>query len=736
MNLNQQSIYKLLAIIIFFIVAIIIFISGTFNYILVKNKIIENMKKNSNTTVIALKNNISNYITSYSINEYDILVSNELKRGAIFAIIVKDYNMGKILGKDAYISGKIKNSKNMIVDYEEDSVEFNTQLTKCFFHIEYPIYKEDNEEIGTISVYLTDELLKEELNSIIIGSIINFLLITFTLAFSLFIAIRFFLLQPLSNLETTLHTTDKDGIPLQNISPEGTKEIFKLSLTMNKMIELIKDSKNELELSNINLLEEKTKLKNILRNIPDLVWIKDINGVYIICNKRFEELYGVSQENEIIGKTDYDFVDKELADFFRNNDLNAMNSNIPVSNYEELPFASDGHIEPTFTTKVKILNSNGEIFGVLGIGKNIAEIKAKEDELLIQKQELQTIFDTTKDGIAIVDFDTNFLKVNKAYCDITGLSEAELLKTSCKALTIEEDFDKITEKMDILFAQGFVDSYEKRCLIHHEQIVVNMSMALLPDGKNILVSMKDMTKLKIFEEQTKLASMGEMIGNIAHQWRQPLSVITTIASGIQVKQQYGFFKIETLTDNMEHIITQANYLSQTIEDFRNFIKNTTEKQQLSIKETCEKTLSILHAALVNNNITILTSLEDDITIDGYENELMQALINIINNARDAIKEHVVDDSDKLIFIATKKYEDRFEISIQDSGGGIPEDVMPRIYEPYFTTKHQSVGTGIGLSMTHKIITQRHNGSIEVENVAYTHNEKEYKGACFRIDFKV
>jgi signal transduction histidine kinase len=250
------------------------------------------------------------------------------------------------------------------------------------------------------------------------------------------------------------------------------------------------------------------------------------------------------------------------------------------------------------------------------------------------------------------------------------------------------------------------------------------------------MSMQDITKNKIFEEQAKLASMGEMIGNIAHQWRQPLSVITTLASGAQIKQEFGTLKPEFLTESMDNIISQANYLSQTIDDFRSFINNDNEKQEISLKMVCEKTFNILHSALTHNNITLIESLQDDAVINGYENELMQALINIINNSRDAIKENVDNDDDKIIFVSTKSVDGGFEISVKDTGGGIPRNIIPRIFEPYFTTKHQSIGTGIGLSMTYKIVTQRHNASIVAENIDFTYNEKTYRGALFTIKFKI
>lgn len=351
-----------------------------------------------------------------------------------------------------------------------------------------------------------------------------------------------------------------------------------------------------------------------------------------------------------------------------------------------------------------------------------------------QKEELQTIFDTTKDGIAIIDLDTNFIKVNKAYCNITGLSEEELLNTSCFSLTYPEDMVVTTKKLKKLFEDGFIDSYEKRCMIHGKVITVNLSIAILPDGKHMLVSMKDVSRFKIFEEQAKLASMGEMMGNIAHQWRQPLSVISAIASGIGIKHDFGLLDEKALINSIESIILQVNYLSETIDDFRNFIKDVDEFQKLSLGTMLQKTFAIIKPTLAVNQILLIDEINDDMIIQGSENQLIQAFINIINNAKDAIIKNIKNEEDRLILVTTKKFENKLEISIQDSGGGILSDAIEHLFEPYFTTKHQSVGTGMGLSMVYKIFTEKHNATIKVENVWFEYNQKDYKGACFSIVF--
>jgi PAS domain S-box-containing protein len=353
-----------------------------------------------------------------------------------------------------------------------------------------------------------------------------------------------------------------------------------------------------------------------------------------------------------------------------------------------------------------------------------------------QKNEFETIFNYSIDGLAIIDLNSNFLEFNGAYINLTGFSREELLKTSCIKLTAPEDLERVEIAFETITEKGFVTDFEKTCIVKdNRSVTVNVSMVLLPDKKRILLSVKDITQHKLMESQSKLASMGEMIGNIAHQWRQPLSLISTIASGIKVKMEFNQFDEKELIPDMENIIKQTNYLSNTIDDFRNFIQNSNDKGEILVSNIIKKTLSILNPSIVSHNITMILDTDDDIKIDGYENQLIQALINILNNSKDALKENIKESEDRFIFIETKAINDALILRIRDNAGGIPEGVINKIFEPYFTTKHKSIGTGIGLSMAYQIITKHHNAHIFVSNDTFEYKHKMYTGACFSITFK-
>ncbi|MDN5128508.1 cache domain-containing protein [Aliarcobacter butzleri] len=235
-------------------------------------------------------------------------------------------------------------------------------------------------------------------------------------------------------------------------------------------------------------------------------------------------------------------------------------------------------------------------------------------------------------------------------------------------------------------------------------------------------------KQAILYQQSKMAAMGEMIGNIAHQWRQPLSIITTATSGMVLQKQMGVLTDEFFFEASDRINHSAQYLSETIDDFRNFFIPNKEKSKVNLLEVFKKTLDLISAQFNSKEIKIIKNIET-IEFESYENELIQALINILNNSRDEL---IKKDGERFIFVDAYKNDDYINIVIKDNAGGVIKENLNKIFEPYFTTKYKSQGTGIGLYMTEEIITKHLNGTICVENVEFTYNEKEYVGAEFTI----
>ncbi len=247
-------------------------------------------------------------------------------------------------------------------------------------------------------------------------------------------------------------------------------------------------------------------------------------------------------------------------------------------------------------------------------------------------------------------------------------------------------------------------------------------------------NLKELTKQQeILAQQSKLAAIGTMIGNIAHQWRQPLSLISTIATGTKLKKEMNSLDDKELEEGLETINQTTQYLSKTIDDFRNFFNSNKIKKDFSIKEAFENCFNLINVQFKNHNIEITKNITDT-TIFGIQTELVQVLINILNNSRDELLK--LDNQKRIILIDTKEENQELIIQIKDNAGGIDEKILKHLFEPYFTTKHQSQGTGIGLYMSEEIIVKHMRGSITIENTEFIYKNIQCKGALVTIKLKL
>ena len=227
---------------------------------------------------------------------------------------------------------------------------------------------------------------------------------------------------------------------------------------------------------------------------------------------------------------------------------------------------------------------------------------------------------------------------------------------------------------------------------------------------------------QILIQQSKLAAMGEMIGNIAHQWRQPLNALGLVMQNIQFSYQMDELDDEFMQRSIDKVNTLTKSMSKTIDDFRNFFKPTKEKLQFNLKDLVLKSSSLVESAFNHHEINIIHEDFVDIDVYGFDNEFSQTILNVLNNAKDAIVENNI--SKGIVTISLAK-DDRFgKVIIHDNAGGVPSDIIEKIFNPYFTTKEEGKGTGIGLYMSKIIVEQNMDGKLEVKN--------EEDGATFTI----
>ena len=324
-----------------------------------------------------------------------------------------------------------------------------------------------------------------------------------------------------------------------------------------------------------------------------------------------------------------------------------------------------------------------------------------------------------------------------------GYTKEELLTMRFQDVTFKEDINTELAYIKQLL-QGDISFYEmQKRFIHKDgfKVWVNLSTALIRDERNEpkyfvsviqdVTALKEATK-KLHEKeemmiaQSRQAAMGEMIESIAHQWRQPLNIIGSATANLETEYTLGLMDEKKFHNIMEIISLNINYMSETIDDFRNFLNPDKKVKNFNPKESIQAIFTILEVQLRNKKITYILKSNDNLLFNGVENEFKQVLLILLSNTQDAIKMQIekkcIEKGE--IIISLSSQDNQGIIEICDNGGGIDIDKIDSIFEPYFTTKSNEKGTGIGLYIAKNIINNRMKGSLSVKNTE--------SGCCFTI----
>ena len=292
----------------------------------------------------------------------------------------------------------------------------------------------------------------------------------------------------------------------------------------------------------------------------------------------------------------------------------------------------------------------------------------------------------------------------------------------------EEELSAIEGILRSLHAK--LDNAILACISYEELISLNTTL----EEKIHQEVEKNREKDKHILQQSRLAQMGEMISMIAHQWRQPLGSIATVVAAIKVKLALKKFDTQTpqgrealeqyLLESTDKIENYVKFLTTTIDDFRNFFKPDKRKDTTQLNGLIGRTLGIIGKALEVNGITLVQELHSTRTLVLHTNEVMQVILNLLKNGEDVIKER--NPKERILWIRTKDEGAATLLEVEDSGGGVDPAIIDKVFEPYFSTKEEKNGTGLGLYMSKIIIEDHAKGKISVSNTP--------RGACFRIVF--
>lgn len=480
---------------------------------------------------------------------------------------------------------------------------------------------------------------------------------------------------------------------------------------------------------------DKKLLHLLTENLPDMLWIKDIEGKYIYANKAIcTGLLMAKDIEEPIGKNDVFFATRErelhkdipnwhtFGELCFNSDVVVIEANKPMK-FEEWGNVK-GKLLYLEVNKAPFYDDEGNIIGTVGSGRDITELKLTQIELAKQAQILEQMHEC----IVTTNLNGNILSWNNASQKLFGYSLEEIKD---KNINLILDEFEIIENINIEDLEK--KPFEKKIKFKTKdlkELICEVSLSLLKNKENqtkrIIFCIKDISEeIKLSQEikhqehiinmQAQHVAMGQMIGNIAHQWRQPLSVISTATTGLELQNA-----LETITETeiditMKNINTQVHYLSHTIDTFRDFIIEDKVLKNVILQDRIDNSLEILKATLVGNHIKLINEIDytKPINIKLTTGELSQVIINIVNNAKDILLEK--KEKNPWIKMSLQNRDNWAFIIIEDNGGGIPEDIIDKIFEPYFTTKHKSMGTGLGLYMSYKIIVESLKGKLYVQN---------------------
>jgi two-component system, sensor histidine kinase and response regulator len=246
--------------------------------------------------------------------------------------------------------------------------------------------------------------------------------------------------------------------------------------------------------------------------------------------------------------------------------------------------------------------------------------------------------------------------------------------------------------------------------------------------KELLARVKTQLNLQELQKKElsyqKQLSIAELIHNIAHQWRQPLSVISTLSSGLSMQKELGIISDKVIIEYSDKITSTAQYMSSVIEIFEKIFNNNITITKLDIKKVLETNFILTE----EESLKIIIEIEDDLKITSSKELLIKVLQSLIENSREAFE----NGCEQIIFLNVKKYTDHILFEIYDTGGGVRSELLGRLFEPYFTTKHKSQEKGLGLYMVQNIVEHALLGSVEVENFKFIYDKNYYKGLKINI----
>ena len=364
--------------------------------------------------------------------------------------------------------------------------------------------------------------------------------------------------------------------------------------------------------------------------------------------------------------------------------------------------------------KEAILNSQENII-VITLGNEIIDANQRLYDFFINTKDLESFKKTYKCICStFIDMQDDIYIIEKYY---NGKNWAEYILANP-----DKNFRVAIKNM-----QDKIRHFSIKCsIVKNEEFIIATFTDITQEIEQIQANKE---KDRILFQQSKIAAITDTLKNIAHQWRQPLSVISTITSGMKLQKELNILDDNEFNLSCDGIINNTNKLSTTIDNFTNFFNTDNNSTKFSLIEALENTKKFMNSILEKNSIECQFIYDSDIILDSNIIVFSQAILNILDNSVHALIT-VENIEDRFIFIEFKNNI----LQIKDSGNGIDKNIISKILEPYFTTKHQAFGIGLGLYIVNEFFVQNLGYKIDIQNVTYDYKNKNYSGLNFIIDF--
>jgi two-component system, cell cycle sensor histidine kinase and response regulator CckA len=515
--------------------------------------------------------------------------------------------------------------------------------------------------------------------------------------------------------------------------------------------EVLEQQIKELQIKLQSLLESIAHLSILVDTIPDMIWLKNTDGVYLYCNPVLEKFFGAKRE-VIIGKTDYDFVDKDMADMFRENDCRAMEQGIPSINEEWLIFPDTGYRGLFETIKTPMKNPDGELIGVLGIARDITERKKTEESLIEVQRKIKEAQKMARLGFWEWDIQTGEVEWSEEVYRIFKLDPKVFFPRIDSILALSpwpEDHQRDMELINKAMESRQPGEYEQRFLLPDGTTGYYFSTfhgVYDNDGKLITMkgTVQDITENKRAEENQKkleeqlrqaqkIESIGRLAGGVAHDFNNMLGIIMGNAE-LALDELDASSPVAPLLREIQNAGERSTNLTRQLLAFAR--KQTIEPRLLDLNNTINDMLKMLKR-LIGEDINLAwlpgTRLH---TVNIDPSQVDQVLVNLCINARDSI------DGNGKITIETGNavFDEEYcrdhpefrpgqyvKVCVSDNGSGMDKLTMANLFEPFFTTKEKGQGSGLGLATVYGIVKQN-NGFINVYS-------EPGKGTTFKLYFQ-